>query len=143
MLMENRPEYFEVCWAAQRSGLFYTAINHHFTVDEAAYILDDCDAQVLVISDAYRELATELASKMPNVRIRLMVGDQLVDGYEPYAEARDRYPRRTAGRGDRGHADALLVGHDRPTERHQVQDHEGADRCDARARWACSRRSSG
>ena len=29
---------------------------------------------------------------MPNVRIRLMVGDALVDGYEPYAAARDRYP---------------------------------------------------
>ena len=27
ILMENRPEYFEVCWAAQRSGLFYTCIN--------------------------------------------------------------------------------------------------------------------
>ncbi len=92
ILMENRPEYFEVCWAAQRSGLFYTAINHHFTADEAAYILDDCDAQVLVISDAYRELAADLVAKTPNVRIRLMVGDQLVDGYEPYADARDRFP---------------------------------------------------
>ena len=68
ILMENRPEYFEVCWAAQRSGLFYTCINWHFTADEAAYILDDCDAQVLVISDAYRELAAELADKMPRVK---------------------------------------------------------------------------
>ena len=25
VLMENRPEFFEVCWAAQRSGLYYTA----------------------------------------------------------------------------------------------------------------------
>ena len=71
VLMDNRPEYFEVCWAAQRSGLFYTCINWHFTAEEAAYILDDCDAQVLVISDAYRELAAELADQMPHVRIRL------------------------------------------------------------------------
>ena len=48
VLMENRLEYFEVCWAAQRSGLFYTCINSHFNADEVAYILDDCDAQVLV-----------------------------------------------------------------------------------------------
>jgi len=109
VLMENRPEYFEVCWAAQRSGLFYTAINHHFTVDEAAYIIDDCDARVLVISEAYRALAEELADKMPNVKVRLLVGDQNVgradaaeprtaqrgshvSGYERYADARDRYP---------------------------------------------------
>jgi acyl-CoA synthetase (AMP-forming)/AMP-acid ligase II len=92
VLMDNRPEYFEVCWAAQRSGLFYTCINWHFTVDEVAYILDDCDAQVLVVSDTYRDLAAELADKMPRVTVRLMVGDDLVDGYEPYADARDGYP---------------------------------------------------
>ncbi|MGQ0825701.1 MAG: acyl-CoA synthetase [Actinomycetota bacterium] len=92
ILMENRPEYFEVTWAAQRSGLRYTCINYHFTVDEAAYIIDDCDAQVLVISDTYRDLAAELADKMSNVKVRLVVGDAIVDGYEPYADERDRYP---------------------------------------------------
>src|SRR5262249_53634231 len=46
VLMENRVEYFEPCWAAQRSGLFFTCINSHFNADEVAYILDDCDAQV-------------------------------------------------------------------------------------------------
>jgi acyl-CoA synthetase (AMP-forming)/AMP-acid ligase II len=92
ILMDNRPEYFEVCWAAQRSGLFYTAINWHFTAEEAAYILDDCDAQVLVISDAFRDLAAELVDQMPRVKMRLMVGDANVDGYEPYAPTRDRFP---------------------------------------------------
>jgi long-chain acyl-CoA synthetase len=92
VLMENRPEYFEVCWAAQRSGLFYTCINWHFTAEEAAYIIDDCDAEVLVVSDAYRALADELAPLMPKVKIRLMVGDNLVDGYDRYDDARDRYP---------------------------------------------------
>jgi acyl-CoA synthetase (AMP-forming)/AMP-acid ligase II len=92
ILMENRPEYFEVCWAAQRSGLFYTCINWHFTADEAAYIIDDCDAAALVISDMYRDVASDLSDRMPRVRVRLMAGDALVDGYEPYAAARDRYP---------------------------------------------------
>jgi long-chain acyl-CoA synthetase len=94
VLMENRAEYFEPCWAAQRSGLFFTCINSHFNADEVAYILDDCDAQVLVISDTLRQVAEELVDKMPRVKIRLMVGDpaQVVDGYEPYLEARNRYP---------------------------------------------------
>ena len=52
VLMENRREFFEPCWAAQRSGLFFTCINSHFNADEVAYIVDDCDAQVLVVSDA-------------------------------------------------------------------------------------------
>ena len=92
VLMENRVEFFELCWAAQRSGLYYTCINWHFNADETAYILDDCDAQVLVISDTFRDVAAELVDKMPNVKLRLMVGDTVVDGYEPYADARNRYP---------------------------------------------------
>src|SRR3954454_24534715 len=94
VLMENRLEYFEPCWAAQRSGLFFTCKNSHFDADEVAYILDDCEAQVLVISDALRDVAAELVDKMPGVKVRLMVGEpsNVVDGYEPYESARDRYP---------------------------------------------------
>jgi long-chain acyl-CoA synthetase len=88
----NRAEYFEVCWAAQRSGLFYTAINSHFNAEEIAYIVDDCDAQVLVISDTLRDVASELVSMMPRVKVRLMCGGDVVDGYDAYEDARDRYP---------------------------------------------------
>ena len=91
VLMENRREYFEPCWAAQRSGLFFTCINSHFNADEVAYILDDCDAQVLVVSSTLREVASELVDRMPGVKVRLVVGDA-VDGYEPYEEAIARYP---------------------------------------------------
>src|SRR4051794_5260984 len=91
VLMENRREFFEVCWAAQRSGLYYTAVNWHFNADETAYILDDCDAQVLVISEQFRGVATELLDKMPGVKLRLMVGG-VDDGYDSYEEKRDRYP---------------------------------------------------
>src|SRR5947209_15469537 len=92
VVMENRAEFFEPCWAAQRSGLFFTCINTHFNADEVAYILDDCDAQVLVVSDALREVAAELVDKMPNVKVRLFVGSGLVDGYEAYEEALAHYP---------------------------------------------------
>src|SRR6185369_2002206 len=84
-------EFFEVCWAAQRSGLYYTCINWHFNADETAYTLDDCDAQVLVISDRFRGVAGELVDKMPGVKLRLIVGD-VADGYDSYEETRDRYP---------------------------------------------------
>src|SRR6185369_3855183 len=83
-------EFFEVCWAAQRSGLYYTCINWHFNADETAYILDDCDAQVLVISDTFRAVAAELVDKMPNVKLRLMVGER-TKGYESFTETRDSF----------------------------------------------------
>lgn len=45
--LENCISYFEIIWACQRSGLYFTPINFHLTAREAAYIVDDCDAQVL------------------------------------------------------------------------------------------------
>ncbi|HEX5096660.1 MAG TPA: acyl-CoA synthetase [Acidimicrobiia bacterium] len=91
VLMENRVEYMEPCWAAQRSGLFFTCINSHFNAEEVAYILDDCDAQVLVVSSTLREVAEQLVDLMPRVKIRLVVGDP-IDGYDRYEEALAKYP---------------------------------------------------
>ena len=80
-----------MCWAAQRSGLYYTCINWHFNAEETAYILDDCDAQVLVISDTFQDLASDLLDKMPGVKLRLMVGDAIT-GYDSYEQTRDSFP---------------------------------------------------
>jgi fatty-acyl-CoA synthase/long-chain acyl-CoA synthetase len=44
-LMENRLAFMEICWAAQRAGLYYTAISRYLTQDEIAYIVEDCGAR--------------------------------------------------------------------------------------------------
>lgn len=36
ILMENNRPFLEICWAAQRSGLYYTAINRHFRAGEVS-----------------------------------------------------------------------------------------------------------
>ena len=91
LLMENNAEYIAAAWAAQRSGLYCTPINWHFTAEEAAYILDDCDARALVTSYAQRETAEGLVALMgPKVETRLMRGG-VVAGYEPYEEATAAY----------------------------------------------------
>ncbi|MFT4041769.1 MAG: acyl-CoA synthetase [Gordonia sp. (in: high G+C Gram-positive bacteria)] len=48
----NDLHIFEVYWAALRSGLYITAINHHLTASETNYILSDNDSQVLCASAA-------------------------------------------------------------------------------------------
>ena len=50
LLMENRLEFMEICWAAQRAGLYYTAISRYLTQDEIAYIVKDCGAKVVITS---------------------------------------------------------------------------------------------
>src|SRR5438045_6534238 len=47
-LMENRLAFMEICWAAQRAGLYYTAISRYLTADEIAYIVKDCGAKVFI-----------------------------------------------------------------------------------------------
>src|SRR5262245_9902336 len=53
LMLPNRPEFFEVAWAAQRSGLYYTPVNIHLTSDEVAYIVGDSGAKALVIDAAF------------------------------------------------------------------------------------------
>src|ERR1700761_3944889 len=56
ILMENNRAYLEVTWAAQRSGLRYTAVNSHLRRSEVQYILDDCGAVALVASAAVADV---------------------------------------------------------------------------------------
>ena len=51
--MENNLHFLEVAWAAQRSGLYYTAVNSHLRRNEVQYILDDCGASALVTSSGH------------------------------------------------------------------------------------------
>ena len=85
LFLENNPRFYEVIWAAQRSGLYYTAISSRLTVDEAVYIINDCDAKAFVTSNALAPVAGELTGQMPNVKVALMM-DGVIDGYESYEE---------------------------------------------------------
>src|ERR1700749_3185873 len=67
VLFANEPELFPVVWAAQRTGLYYTPVNWHLTAEEAAYIVADCGAKVLVASPAQRELTERIAAAVPTV----------------------------------------------------------------------------
>jgi long-chain acyl-CoA synthetase len=55
LLMENRLAFMEICWAAQRSGLYYTAISRYLTQDEIAYIVKDCGAKVFITTPKCHE----------------------------------------------------------------------------------------
>jgi long-chain acyl-CoA synthetase len=66
ILMENNRPFLEVAWAAQRSGLYYTAINAHLRPAEVRYVLDDCGAVALVTSEAMAEVVAGLdLSRVP------------------------------------------------------------------------------
>ena len=83
IIMENHFRYFEIAWAALRSGLYYTAISTRLTPAEAAYIVNDCGARVLISSKHMAGLAAAVAAEAPKLVAKLMV-DGTIDGFEAY-----------------------------------------------------------
>jgi acyl-CoA synthetase (AMP-forming)/AMP-acid ligase II len=85
ILAENHPRYFEVFWAALRSGLYLTAVNWHLAPNEVAYQVRDSGARALVATRRFGGLAAQAAAEVPACRIRLMV-DGVVNGFESYED---------------------------------------------------------
>ena len=83
IVMENARPYLEVAWAAQRSGLHYTAINSHLRPNEVQHILDDCGATAIVTSPAMTEVIDGL--DLVRVPVRISTSSAL-DGFEAYDE---------------------------------------------------------
>ncbi|WP_368389954.1 AMP-binding protein [Sphingopyxis sp. USTB-05] len=73
ILLENSPRYFELAWAAQRTGLYYTCISSKLTADEAEYIIRDCGARLLVTSREFGELAVDLKRRLTGLPIYMVV----------------------------------------------------------------------
>ncbi len=91
IFMENNLRYFEVIWAALRSGLYLTTINRYLTGEEAGYILDNCDARVLIASHYLAEPAAALPGLAPRCHTRPMT-DGSAPSYESYENAIARHP---------------------------------------------------
>lgn len=95
LFMENQIRFMEVVWAALRSGVYVTAVNSFLSAGEAAYIIDNCDARVVISSRAKAEVATAIdRSICPTVERWLMVdGVPASSGvWESYEEATATYP---------------------------------------------------
>jgi long-chain acyl-CoA synthetase len=50
LLLENNARFFEIVWAAQRAGLYYTCLPTKLATAEVAFILSDSGSQVLISS---------------------------------------------------------------------------------------------
>ncbi|HEY0538190.1 MAG TPA: acyl-CoA synthetase [Actinoallomurus sp.] len=85
LLMDNRPEFIEVAWAAQRSGLYYTPVNWHLTEDEVAYVVGDSGARVLFASDRLADLAIRIAARSPGLSATVLTGEA-PEGFVSYEQ---------------------------------------------------------
>jgi len=91
ILAENHVRYFEVLWAALRSGLYLTAINRYLSPEEAAYLVNNSESTVLVTTSAMSETASAMADMIPGCTHRLMM-DGTIDGFESYEDTVETMP---------------------------------------------------
>ena len=92
IFMENQVRFMEITWAAQRAGLYCTPINSHLTAAEVEYIVDDCEARLLVSSKRLAPVLEQMSPEVtPRVESRLMV-DGVIEGWESYEDAVAEYP---------------------------------------------------
>ena len=84
LVLPNRSEFLEITWGCQLSGLYYSAINTHFTPDEVAYVIDDSEAKA-VFGEADGELRISVGTNVRSYEDALAcAGDPppLADGSE-------------------------------------------------------------
>lgn len=68
-LFGNSPEALIFGWAAQRTGLYSTAISNKLSDKDVSYIVGDSGARILLVAPAYAELAKRAALDHPQVKV--------------------------------------------------------------------------
>ncbi len=87
---ENSPRYFEICWAAQRAGLYFVCISSRLTTPEVEYIVKDSGARLLIASAGLKAVAEEV-SGVTDLAAYWSI-DGAISGYEPLEGVRAGMP---------------------------------------------------
>lgn len=85
VILANRPEFLEITWGCQLSGLYYTAVNTHFTPGEVAYVIGDSEAKAVFVDRSMTSLASHIREVNSSVRVHLAVGGEL-PGWRSYED---------------------------------------------------------
>ena len=89
MVLGNGPAFAEVSWAARQIGADFTPISTHLTPAEAAAVIDDCEAPVVIVAAAPADFAASLRDNLRRSPEILIVADEPV-GSGSYQARRDR-----------------------------------------------------
>ncbi|GAA0316920.1 acyl-CoA synthetase [Sphingomonas oligophenolica] len=85
LFVENVPEFYDIVWGAQRSGLFFVCISTKLTTPEVDYIVRDSGAKLVVASAGLAPVAAQLAGTLGDTLLFALGGD--VPGWASWEEA--------------------------------------------------------
>ncbi len=90
IFLENHPRFLEICWGAQRSGLYYTPISYRLQLAEVEYIVKNCDAKVFITSAHNMQVATGLSPLLKDVACFML--DDVAEGFKSLEAAAATMP---------------------------------------------------
>ena len=72
VLLENRIEYFTLIWGSQRAGTMLVPISSRLTAPEAAYIIRDAEAKLLITSGYFAGMLDAIRAECPGLAVLVM-----------------------------------------------------------------------
>jgi long-chain acyl-CoA synthetase len=90
IFLENSPRYYEILWAAQRSGLRFTCISSKLTAGEVEYIVKDSGAKAFIAGAELADVALRVAANVPGLALFMVGGAR--GPFQSFETARAQMP---------------------------------------------------
>lgn len=90
LVLGNDETYMDFYWATQRTGLYLTPINWHLTAAEAALIVANCDAKVVLVGSGLGDVGPALLSAGIGSSARPMaIGGEIagLEAFDPFIQS--------------------------------------------------------
>ena len=91
VVLTNEEHFFDFYWAAMRSGLYFTPVNWHLSTEEMEYVIEDCDARVLVANARFADQLVPAITRLTKIEQRISVGGHM-NGFTQYEHAVHGFP---------------------------------------------------
>jgi len=90
LFAENSARYFEICWAAQRSGLYFVCVSSRLTAPEVKYIIEDSGSSLLIASAGKDDVAKQAKQLVAIDQFWSIDGD--IEGFQRLETHQSAFP---------------------------------------------------
>lgn len=89
LLAGNQRETIEVLLAGMHGGWLVVPVNRHWVADELAYVIDDTDAEAVIVSEPHLDVARAALAAAPRPGLLVAIAPGPVDGFERFEDLVD------------------------------------------------------
>ena len=91
LFTRNDIKFFEISWAAMRSGIYLTPANSWLKAEELSYIINNSGADVIIADKSLEDICIDLSLNNEHEIFKLSFNGQ-IDGFHSYEEEISQFP---------------------------------------------------